>query len=295
MKTEFKKELDEQLQRVSGEIKAQGVLITELQDRVSEIEDWRTAVSEAVLAQEDRVKALQDKMLDQQARSMRNNIRVFNCPESATEGKSVVTFLEELIRESLVLPEGTVLGIMRAHRALVPKPRDPEAPPRSIVANFLQFDTKELVLRTAWASEVKVDGRRIGFDHDYPPEIVKMRKEYIPLKKILKEAEISFSSPFTKLRVRWPEGTKTYTNVEEASRDVKAKLKDRAPTRRGSDSTPRDEAQLGEEMTGETAAEGDRDRQKQLVEAWSHLMKRTGHSRDAAKRAKEKMKAHTQK
>ena len=305
MKIEFKKELDEQLKKVTGEMKAQGVLITEMQGRVSEVEDWRTAVSEVFVAQEERVKVLQEKVLDIQARSMRNNIRIFSCPESATEGKAMVQFLEELLWATLDLPDGTELNIMRAHRALAPKPKDPSAPPRSIVANFLQYDIKEMVLRKAWTSEVKVDGKRLGFDHDYPHEIVQLRKEYIPLKKILKQEGISFSSPFTKLRVQWPEGTKTYTSAKEAAQVIRAKglvYKERTPVRRSparrTDSPTRDEAMAdpGQEATGETAGEGDKERQNRgLVEAWTQLMKRSGQSRrGAAQKAKEKMSAQSQ-
>ena len=309
MKIEFKKELDDQIQGVSREIKAQGVLIDEVQNRVSEIEDWRTEMSEVVVEHEERVKALQDKVLDLTTRSMRNNIRVFSVPESATEGKSVTTFLEELIWASLDLPDGTELNIMRAHRALAPKPKDSTAPPRSIVANFLRFDIKEMVLRKAWDTEVKVDGRRVGFDHDYPPEVVKLRKDYIPLKKILKQEGIGFSSPFTKLRVQWPEGTKTYMNAGEAAREIHAKglkYKERVSGRtRSLDSPTRDEATAASEpggeaaaaaseSGGETAGGGEKVRQKGLVEAWSQLMKRTpGQRRGAARTAKKK--AETQK
>ena len=160
---------------------------------------------------------------------MHNNIRVFNCPETETEDKNMIEYLDGLLRESLDLPDGTQLHIMRAHRALFPKPSDSTKPPRAIVANFLQFDTKEMVLRKAWATEVKVDGRRIGFDHDYPQEVVKLRKEYVPLKKLLKEKGISFSSPFTKLRVRWPDGTVVYTTAEEADREIHRKLRQKTP------------------------------------------------------------------
>ena len=301
MKTDLKKDLDDQLQKVSGEIKAQGTQIAEMQTRVSEVEDWRAEMSDIIMEQEEQLKVLQAKVLDAQARSMRNNIRIFNCPEDATEGKEMVKFLEELLWASLDLQDGTELQIMRAHRSLAPKPKDSSAPPRSIVANFLQYDTKEMILRKAWATEVKIGGRRIGFDHDYPPEIVKLRKEYIPLKKILKQEGISFSSPFTKLRVQWPEGTTTYMNAKEAARAIRAKgLVDKGGTpaklpRRGSpDSPSRDEAQTPA-ATGETSGEGDKDKQKGMATAWSQLMKRTGHNRGAASKAKEKMKSLSRK
>ena len=307
VKMEFKKELDDQMQRVSGEMRAQGVLITEVQNRVAEVEEWRTAVSEMVVPQDAQVKELHAKVLDLQARASRNCIRVFNCPEAATDGQPIARFLEELIWSSLDLPDGTELNIMKAYRVLAPKPKDATAPPRAIVANFLQFDTKELVLRTAWKTEVKVDGRRIGFDHDYPAEIVKLRKEYIPLKKILKQEGIAYSSPFTKLRVQWPEGTKIYTNAAEAAREIHAKCrkyKERTTARtRMVDSTPRDEetAEPGGETTGdgeiepvpepttEETMEEKEKRRKEAVAKWQRVLrKKTGEKRGVMKKDKEK-------
>ena len=278
MRLELKKEFDDEIQKVRGEAKTQGEMIVELQERVAEMEDWREAAGATVIAHEQQVKTLQAKLLDLQARSMRNNIRVFNCPESATDGKSVVKFLEEMFEAKLDLPEDFHFEIMRAHRSLGPRP-GPNAPPRSIIANFLQWDTKELVLRKAWQADIEIDGKRVGFDHDYPPEIVKQRKAYIPSKKILKQNGIRFSSPFTKLRVDWPDGERTYSNAEDAAEAIRAKglrSKDGEKTRPGtSDSSARDKGQTDQggegqpvQTEGATPVEGRGD----AVERWARLL-----------------------
>ena len=252
------------------------------------------------MAHEQQVKTLQTKLLDLQARSMRNNLRVFNCPESATDGKSVVEFLEELFAAKLDLPEGTQLNIMRAHRSLGPRPGT-DAPPRSIVANFLQWDVKEMVLRKAWQSNIEIDGKRIGFDHDYPQEIVKQRKAYIPLKKILKQNGISFSSPFTKLRVDWADGTRTYENVKDAAEAIRAKglrNKDGETARPGrSDSSPRDKEQTdlgGEEPATTTGESTPRGAKRGLVESWARLLG-SGQTRTATLRPRDDGKKQKQK
>ena len=317
MKMEIKKEIDDQMKRVSGEIRAQGALITELQERASEVEDWRTVVSEMVASQDERLKTLQSKIIDLQARALRNQMRVFNCPEAATDGKPVATFMEEMLWASLDLPDGTDLNITGAHRVPTARPKDATSPPRAIVVNFSRFDTKELVLRKAWESEVKVSGRRIGFDHDYPPEVVKMRREYAPLKKILKQQGIAFSSPFTRLKIQWPEGMKTYTTAGEAAREIHAKglkYKDGTPERtRTVDSTPRDEelAEPGGETTGETSGDGviepvpeptedeemeKEKRRKEAVARWQRVLrKKTGENRGVKKKEKEKRLEQTKK
>lgn len=46
--------------------------------------------------------------------------------------------------------------------------------------------------RKAWKKKIKVGASFIYFDHDYPYEIVKKRKEYTAIKKLLKEKNIWF-------------------------------------------------------------------------------------------------------
>ena len=62
--------------------------------------------------------------------------------------------MESLLITELGLPEGTELHIQCCHRALAKKP-GPDATPRSIVTNFLQIDTKEMILQKAWGKEKK--------------------------------------------------------------------------------------------------------------------------------------------
>ncbi|XP_073344921.1 NACHT, LRR and PYD domains-containing protein 12-like [Pagrus major] len=60
---------------------------------------------------------------------------------------------------------------------------------------FLACRTKELVLNTAWRKkEEHLNGNRVYFDHYYPVEIMKKRKEYAPLRKVLKEMGLSLKS-----------------------------------------------------------------------------------------------------
>lgn len=80
-------------------------------------------------------------------------------PEDA-EGDSMIKFVENLLTTELPLPEGMSLKIQRAHRALAQKP-GPDATPRSIVINFLQFDVKETVLKQAWKKKVLINDKQV--------------------------------------------------------------------------------------------------------------------------------------
>ena len=217
----YRKEIDRELEQQGEEVTRQKTALAETRARVSEIEDWRAGASEALMVMVDHVELLQEQYLDAQTRSRRNNIRVFNCPEDSELGKTVIEYVDQLLHTHLDLPDGTQLQIQRAHRALSKKPTHPLAVPRSIVVNFLSFETKQMVLAKAWEATIQVGDKRLGFDHDYPHEIVQRRKAYIPYKKILKAKGVRVKTPFTKMRIEWPDGEKTYNWAEEVAADMR--------------------------------------------------------------------------
>ncbi|KAJ4935243.1 hypothetical protein JOQ06_016779 [Pogonophryne albipinna] len=134
---------------------------------------------------------MQEKMVDLEGRSRRNNIQIFGVPEEA-EGESVTKYVEQLLSTELELQEGKVINfnIQRAHRALAQKP-PPTATPR-----------------------------RIFFDHDYATAVVQKRKSYLGIKKVLKDKGIRFQTPLAKIRIYWEAGVKTYDDAIDTARDM---------------------------------------------------------------------------
>lgn len=111
----------------------------------------------------------------------------------------------------MCLSPPTVLGIERAHRAGANNP--PEgAPPRSIVVKLASYHIKVDIIKKAWqARGFDFKDSRIYVDKDYDPVIQRRRKEYAAAKKVLKENNIHFQTPFpAKLRVYYREGSATY-------------------------------------------------------------------------------------
>lgn len=102
------------------------------------------------------------------------------------------------------------------------QPPPDDAPPRSIVIKFLNYKTKESLLRKAWQGKgFTWRENHINLDHDYPPVILKKRREYSEIRKVLKEKKVPFQTLFpARLRVRHDDGTKTYDTIEEASDDL---------------------------------------------------------------------------
>lgn len=67
-------------------------------------------------------------------------------------------------------------------------------------------------------------GNKVFLDYDYAPEILKKRKEYTEAKKVLKDKNIRFQTPFpVRLRVFYEVETRIYNSVEEATRDMAAR------------------------------------------------------------------------
>ena len=68
---------------------------------------------------------------------------------------------------------------------------------------FLEFHVKELVLRSAWQKKIEIDGKRLYFDNDYATDVMEKRKAYGPIKAALREKEIRYQTPYTKMQVHW--------------------------------------------------------------------------------------------
>ena len=120
-------------------------------------------------------------------------------------------FVEQLLKSELALTVDNRLQIQCAHRTLARKPEGNQ-PPRSIVVNSLEFNTKESVLKKAWGKKIMIEGRRLSFDHDYATEVI---QKHTGIKRLLKEKGICFQTPLDKMRIRWDSGTRTHENAQE--------------------------------------------------------------------------------
>lgn len=65
------------------------------------------------------------------------------------------------------------------------------------------------------------NNNNINLDHDYPPEIIAMRKEYAEVRRILKDKNMQFRTFYlARLKVFYEEGAKIYNTMEEATADL---------------------------------------------------------------------------
>lgn len=222
----FRQENKEQLTTIKEEIRKANVRISEVEERLENTEE-RTQNVEDVLAELLKIhERMDDKLMDMESRSRRENVRIYGVPEdSEKDSESMIEFVRTLLKEGLGLDDTeTHLQIERAHRSLGPQPPK-DAPPRSIVVRFLSFKLKEEILRKAWKSKGFLwCEKRINLDHDYPPAILRKRREYTEVRRALKENGVPFQTLFpARLRVKHKEGTIIYDNIEEASEDMAKK------------------------------------------------------------------------
>lgn len=222
----FRQENKEQLSTIREEIRTANARINEVEERLEKTEE-RTQNAEEVIAELLKLHVkLEDKLVDLESRSRRENVRIYGVPEGAEkDSDSMIAFVEALLKEGLGLEDGGPdMQIERAHRALGPPP--PEgASPRSIVVRFLSFKYKESLLHKVWQHKGFVwHEARINLDHDYPPDILRKRREYTEVRKVLKENGVPFQTLFpARLRVKHKEGSITYDTIEEATEDLAKK------------------------------------------------------------------------
>ncbi|CAL9706167.1 unnamed protein product [Knipowitschia caucasica] len=218
------KEIREYRQEIKQEFAKTNLRLDEAEKRIVGNKEKLQAVEDVITGMLKIQEQLQDKLTDQEWRSRRDNVRIYGIPEQATgdtNSKTMITFVDKLLREKLEIPPSVNLQIERAHRALAPKP-PPDAKPRSILVKFLSFRVKEEVIRSAWQMKGFIlDGHKISLDHDYAPAVLMKRKAYAEARRVLKAKNIRFQTLYpARLRVHYEEGETTYNSAEEATADM---------------------------------------------------------------------------
>lgn len=126
---------------------------------------------------------LSDKYEDLEGRSRRNNIRIIGVPEGK-EGPRPRDFVAQLLTDMLSLEEKTLID--RCHRSLQQRPTDGE-PPRPFILRLHYYHTVEDILRKAAdLKNLKYQGQQIQLFPDYPPTMVKRRREFTRAREILR-------------------------------------------------------------------------------------------------------------
>lgn len=228
---EASKDTKESLTRVETALSEVADRTTQLEQRMTEYEERLVDSEEKTQRNERALRYLLHreanmaaKCEDLESRARRNNLRIYGVKEDEENNSNMLDFVSDLIRTSLALPGGQDLNIVRAHRSLTMKPKDPKNPPRSIIVRFLDYRVKEMVIQEAWKRRggVPYNDQKIFFDQDYTADIQKKRKQVRDIIKQLKEKSIKAQSPFpAKLKIHLDSGVKTFATLGDAAETLK--------------------------------------------------------------------------
>lgn len=127
-------EINQALGDIRGDLKNTTTRVEEAEQRVADLEERNHNLEDSLRQLQQKQELMQTKVTDLEARSRRNNIRIYGIPEGEEES-NMMDFVVKFLKSELAASGELDLKIQRCHRALAPRPpRD--APPRSIIMNF---------------------------------------------------------------------------------------------------------------------------------------------------------------
>uniref|UniRef100_A0A667WUH6 L1 transposable element RRM domain-containing protein n=1 Tax=Myripristis murdjan TaxID=586833 RepID=A0A667WUH6_9TELE len=225
LKTDFRLDLKSEMKSLRGEMKngfeRLEEKVTMLNETVQKL-DSRLEAEHRIITSVDR-NAVSERLLsfllqNLEHQERRSNLRIYGVAED-TESGVMLKFIDPLIKDLLNLPLEFNLGIERAHRSLQKKPTNPTDSSRSIVVSFSSFQVKESVLHGAWKKKkIEFNRSQIFFDRDHSNALQNKKREYIEIKKQLKQKDIRFQSLYpNKLRVFLETGAVIFNSAWEAA------------------------------------------------------------------------------
>ena len=157
--------------------------ITDLKEENEKIKSDQNKERERIQKLEEDNKVLRSKIVDLQARSMRDNLMFFNIPEN--EPENTTDIIHKILEEKMEIRDAqNTVKIDRSHR--IGKKREGNQKPRPIVVKFNFYQDREYVRTHAR----KLKGTNIGISEQYPEEIESIRKTLYPeLKKAKAEGK----------------------------------------------------------------------------------------------------------
>lgn len=223
---EFEGQTKESFTRLETSVGGLSAQLTKLEQRVVDAEEHITTTEETNTAHGKAIAFLlqREAELFERCEDLENrHRRLYQVPEGS-EGRDMVAFIKKLlptVLTNLPLTEHDI-RIDRAHRALMPKPKEND-PPRSIVIKFADFTVKEQILQHAWRQcIVKLGEKQIYFDNDYSPELQRKRAQVRYVVKQLKEKNVKAKCMYpARLRMMVGSEEKTFQTVMDAAQVLK--------------------------------------------------------------------------
>lgn len=181
-------------------------------DRIMQLEKTTETLS-------NDYKKLQEKCMDIENRSRRQNLRIIGIPEG-TEAGNPSRFMAEFFSE--VLGEDNFdspIIIDRAHRTLAPKPRRGERP-RAMVIRLHYYSDKEKILKLSRnKGRLIYGGSPVHIFPDMSPEVGRLRASFNQVKVKLRNAGVPYSLFYPARLVITTDGSRhSFTDAQEAEK-----------------------------------------------------------------------------
>ncbi|CAJ0925091.1 unnamed protein product [Ranitomeya imitator] len=214
--TEKIEDVHTEVGRLRHDMQAMRGRISEVETRVSHIEDTITPMEAKLNKAAGSVNAWKQKADDLENRLRRNNIRIIGLPERS-EGQQPEQFLEEWLKSTLGDGFSSTFSVERAHRVPT-RPLPPGAPPRPFLARLLNCRDRDTILRLArQRGLIKFDNATISIFPDFSMELQKQRARFMDVKKQLREENIVYSMLYpARLRIVYKGSSLFFTDPAEA-------------------------------------------------------------------------------
>lgn len=147
------------IQAVRTDVQAISDRVSTGETSLSALEHRAAALEGSQETQMDTAMALQLHLEDLKDRSRRNNLRLRGLPE-ATGTENLADTVTAVFHKILASPQSS-LELDRIHRALGPKPSDPDKP-QDVICRIQRYTQKEDIIHRDWEQgEVDFDGAAI--------------------------------------------------------------------------------------------------------------------------------------
>lgn len=213
-------ETREALETANRELKLHATSIRSLEDGASHYSDRVVELETQLTSLSSQVKQLSSKVEDLESRQRRDNCRIIGVEESLGDIR-MERSVAKLLQDALGLDYTPTLD--RAHRSLLPKPKQGD-PPRPIVVKFHYFQEKMDVLRRALSRRpVLHNNKPIYIYPDYTAAVRKRRAAFKEARELLSHCpntRFGLLFPAT-LKITGPHGEqRSFDNPAEAKQYI---------------------------------------------------------------------------
>lgn len=205
---------------------------TSMEQSLSDTCDRVTALENSYKTLAAEHKKLQEKNIDLENRSRRQNIRIIGIPEGSEANKPtdfVAKFLIKTLGEENF--DGSIL-IDRAHRSLAPKPRAGERP-RPMIARLHYYTDKDKIMSLSRSKGALLfEGSPVHIFPDMSPEVGRQRAAFNSVKVKLRNAGIPYRMLFpAKLEITMDGSRMSFSDPRAVERLIEVNASSQAEER----------------------------------------------------------------